>query len=161
MACRNPPILRIQGTWHHLAHSVAMSCKRTTLTFSWDQELPSEGQTECPCSHNKSHTNGQKKDPAVIRSFLETMMLFVSSCEEWVGDWKPCWCKSTGQGDGESLDQYTLFLYHTRTCSEHHCSLRFQKDKDMGWFNVTPVKGQRSQWSADSVNQAIATRSTL
>ena len=88
-------------------------------------------------------------------------MLFVSSCKEWVGDWKPCWRKSTGQGDGESLDQYALFLYHTRTCPEHHCSLQFQKDKDMGWSNVTPVKGQRSQWSADSVNQAIATRSTL
>ena len=31
----------------------------------------------------------------------------------------------------------------------------------MGWFNVTPVKGQRGQWSADGVNQAIATRTTL
>ena len=27
--------------------------------------------------------------------------------------------------------------------------------------NVTPVKGQRGQWSADGVNQAIATRTTL
>ena len=48
LACRNPPILRIQGAWHHLAHSVAMSCKRTTPTFSWDQELPSEGQNRMP-----------------------------------------------------------------------------------------------------------------
>ena len=88
-------------------------------------------------------------------------MLFVSSCKEWVRDWKPCWCKSTGWGDGESLDQYALFLYCMRTCSEHHCSLQFQKDKDMVWFNVMPAKGQCSQWSADSVNQAIATRSTL